>query len=67
MVAGGNVHSKVVVLFIDHDESFNCRYRWVKEDGVVFPVVIASKMVAYGVRWRRLKVAASMAVLSREG
>ena len=33
---------KVAVLFTDHDESFNGRYRRVEEAEVVLPVVVSS-------------------------
>ena len=36
---------KVVVLFTDHNESLNGRYRWIEETTVVIPVVVALNMV----------------------
>ena len=47
---------KVVIVFTDHNESLNDRYRWVEETTVVLPVVTASNMVACGGREERRKL-----------
>ena len=48
--------NNAVLLFTDHDESFNGRCQWVEEDAVVLPVVVALEMVACGGREEHRKL-----------